>query len=890
LLASRVSRNLQRSVPSLSLPTSRLFAWLSAGAVAVSGFAGLGYQIVWTQQFSVWLGHEIVALLAVVAAFFGGLAVGSLALGQYIEASRRPARWYAGCEVLIAVWSLALALLIEPLNTGLLVLTGPQPTPAWQWLVAFIGTFVALLPATAAMGATLPAMERVYAGLRGSAQAIGALYAANTLGAVFGVLAAAFFLVPQLGLAKTAMCCAALNLVCAGVVLGLARHVPSVPSRAPAGARGWGVPARLLATGALGIGYEVVVVRALSQVAEDTVYTFAMLLAVYLVGTAGGAAAYQRWLSARADDAASSERLRDRLLAALAVACLLGTTSLWASADLKTALQHLLGASFASALWAEVAIALAAFGLPTVVMGALFSHLCVQARMAGSSFGQALGINTLGAAFAPLLFGLLLLPTLGPQLLLLAISAAYLLLIPLRRWPTPAVWAPALAAAGLAALAPPLAFVPVPEGGKLLSHSDGVMAAVSVVEDAGGVRRLHIDNHVQEGSSASGVADSRQALLPMLLHPDPKRALFLGLGTGVTAAAAADDRSLQVDAVELLPEVVAASAYFAAPGGASPEHPRPNVMVADARRYVRSTSQRYDLIVSDLFHPARSGAGALYTVEHFQAVRERLAPGGVFCQWLPLHQLDLDTLRSIVQSFVTVYPGGFAMLATHSLDTPVIGLVARPGATRFDLQQLRARLAGSTLAGRARAIGLGDEFAVFGSFIAGPQALARFAGRESANTDDRPVVVYRAPRITYAPDSLPRDRLIALLHQLAMTPDELLAPATDAAWMQRLTVYWSARTAFIEAGRQVRPTADAAAMLAQVRSPLMHVVRTSPDFRPAYDPLLRMALALAASDPAGAQGLLAELMQAQPARPEAAAALARLRALNPDTPPPREIP
>ena len=83
------------------------------------------------------------------------------------------------------------------------------------------------------------------------------------------------------------------------------------------------------------------------------------------------------------------------------------------------------------------------------------------------------------------------------------------------------------------------------------------------------------------------------------------------------------------------------------------------------------------MIVADNFHPARSGSGSLYTVEHFEAVRERLADGGLFCQWLPLHQLDLDTLRSIVRSFITVYPEGWAMLATNSLDTPVLGLVAR---------------------------------------------------------------------------------------------------------------------------------------------------------------------------------------------------------------------
>ena len=201
-------------------------------------------------------------------------------------------------------------------------------------------------------------------------------------------------------------------------------------------------------------------------------------------------------------------------------------------------------------------------------------------------------------------------------------------------------------------------------------------------------------------------------------------------------------------------------------------------MAADARRYVRASDRRYDVIVSDNFHPARSGSGALYTVEHFEAVRRRLDAGGVFCQWLPLHQLDLETLRSIVRSFLAVYPHGWAMLASNSLETPVLGLVARGDASRFDRRRRsaigwRGWRCRSALAG----LGLEDELAVLGSFVAGPEALRRFAGDAAANTDDHPVVAYRAPRITYAPDSRPRDRLIALLRELSRSSRrQLVAP------------------------------------------------------------------------------------------------------------------
>ena len=861
--------------------------------MAASGFAGLGYQIVWTQQSTLWLGHESAAVLAVVTAFFGGLALGAFALGARIARSARPARWYAACEALIGVWCLVLAALLGPVSEALLRLTGAQPALVWQWSVAFFGTFIVLLPATAAMGATLPAMERVLAGHAPDSKQFAALYAGNTLGAVLGVLAIAFWLVPEFGLARSAAVCAVLNLGCA--LIALKRFDATLPrtalvNAAPPFAALW----PLAATGLLGLGYEVLVVRVLSQVAEDTVYTFALLLAVYLVGTALGAAAYQRWL-ARSND---TGLLRRRLLAAQAVACLIGIASLWFAELTRDALQLAAGGGMAAALGAEAMLALLAFGLPTLVMGALFSHLSQAARQLGHGFGSALGVNTLGAAAAPPLFGVVLAPLLGAKGALIAVVLGYVVIACLSSTryvdtgPSatgsaaarallsrlkPLYWAPAAVALVAAAFAPPLHFIDVPEGGRVVSYREGAAAAVSVVEDGQGVARLRINNRQQEGSSATVWADSRQALLPLLLHPAPRHALFLGLGTGLTASAAALDATVQVDAVELLPEVIDASAHFSALTGAEPRgQPRPTLIAADARRYVRASTQRYDLIVSDNFHPARSGSGALYTVEHFRAVRERLTAQGVFCQWLPLHQLDLDTLRSIVQSFRFAYPQGWAMLATNSLDTPVLGLVGRADDGRFDGRELRARIADAPVTLQLGEFGIADEYALLGSFVAGPPALRRFSGDAPLNTDDRPVVAYRAPRITYAPDSLPRERLKALLAELAIAPSELLVNGADSGEAARLAAYWVARNRYVEAGQRVVPSPDPQRMLAQVREPLLAVLRISPDFRPAYDPLLRMAVALARSDAAGARALLTELKQIQPARADAERALAAL--------------
>jgi spermidine synthase len=850
---------------------------LALALMAASGFAGLGYQIVWTQQFALWLGHEAAAVMAVVAAFFGGLAMGSWLLAARIERSPRPGRWYALCEAAIGLWGLALTAIVPAAGGWWQSMAGLQVVGVPLWIVAFTGCFVLLLPATMAMGATLPAMQRVLSSQSPSASAgrsWAGLYAANTAGAVAGALGAALVLVPAWGLTRSAVACVLLNLFVSLLAwrwYGSQVEVPAAVTR-PANARG--PLGMLFATGLLGIGYELLVVRVLSQVTEDTVYTFALLLAVYLAGSAAGAAAYRRWSSPSLADGGA--RTTQRLAGALAAACLLGAASLWAAELLRDSVAGaMLGVmdAMGSALTAEAALAVAAFAPATAVMGALFSHLCRCAMAQGASSGRSLAVNTLGGALASPLIGVLLLPAMGAKAGLLLLACGYAAL-GWRRAASPWTWMPLAAAALMAMLAPPLVYVQMPEGGRLAAYREGVSSAVSVVEDGRGVSRLYINNRQQEGSSASWRVDGRQALLPLLLHPAPRRALFLGLGTGVTAATATLEPGLDVQAVELLPEVIELSPLFTAPladAGVDPQRLR--LHSADARRFVRLAGERFDLIVADNFHPARSGSGALYTVEHFQAVRARLAEGGLFCQWLPLHQLDLPTLASIVASFQSVFPEARAVLASNSLSTPVLGLVASAGPLRWQPERLQRRLADGPPAAN---FGFEDPLALLGSFVAGPESLRRWAAGAPLNTDDRPVVAYRAPRVTYAPDSPPADRLVALLAQLDPETDALLDQGSGTEWSTRLTAYVAARRHFIAAGRGIEPLADPQSMLARIREPLLEVLRQSPDFRPAYDPLWRLAAAVAPRDPRAAQAVLAELARLQPARAEAAAQLRSL--------------
>jgi len=837
----------------LKAPTHWAFAAL---LVFASGAAGLVWQIVWTANFSLALGHEIIAVLSVMAAFFGGISAGSLLLAHRLERSAHPGRWYAGLEALISGWALLVAFVSPFALPQLSRWIGAEPSASWHWALAFFVPLLVLLPATLAMGATLPAMERLLR--RGDDQPLGWLYAANTAGAMVGLLCAVFFFVPTLGLLNTSLVFAGVNAIAALLAWrAWGRHVaPDLafassnalsPSGRPAPvAEVRGVGLRLFITGLLGIGYEVLAVRVLSQVTENTVYTYAMLLAVFLLGTALGAALLRRH-SLSLD--VTVERV-DQALDVLFWTMLLGGLSLW-WADRSYALPtRWFGPGAGTALAGECVAGMAAMLLPAMAMGALFTLLCRQAQQVRIPLGIAMGVNTLGAALAPLLVGLLVLPWAGARAVLLVLLTGYLAMRSLKSWARPLGWVAAIGTLGLAVFAGPLRFVDVPPGGRLLSYREGVMAAVSVVEDADGVARLHINNRVQEGSSASGQVETRLAQLPLLLHPSPRSALFLGYGTGYTANAAAMDSRVSVKAVELLPEVIDAAGIFALKVGAPASVSPVTTVAADARRYVQSATDLHDVIVADLFHPARSGAGSLYTVEHFSAVKSKLAHGGVFCQWLALHQMDIETLRSIVAAFLKVYPNAVAVLASNSLDTPVVGLIARPDQPAWQMEAVRSRLSGlsPSMAKALKQAKLEDEFAVLGSVLAGPQGLAVFSRGATMNTDDLPVVTHRAPWVSYFPRETPRERLASLIQQLSPSATDVLGAGQDQDAV-RLEAYWQARAKYLAFGMAVRPDADPRVMLDQLRQPLLEMVAISPDFRPAAEPLLALAAAVRETDP-----------------------------------------
>lgn len=831
-------------------------------------------QLAWLRIFSAGLGHELPALTGVLSAFFAGLAAGAALLDRPLARTRHPVAWYAALEAFAAGWIALTTPALPRLNELTAGWIGVQPGALRYVAFSFVVPLVVIGPATAALGATLVALDRGLAPRLRDGRAIAGLYAWNTAGAVLGVVVSVAYLMPAWGFRGVLGGAAGLQLICAVVGAALARGHP-LPV-APTAREGGGKPEAddpgatrrrwtLLATGTLGIAYEVLGVRGLAQTTENTLHTYAVALGVFLAGTAAGAALHRR--AERRGGASAGARV-EFYFTFLGIAVAVGMLTLAASGTVLDELRSLVGG-----LAAEAFLSLGVFGPAALGMGAVYAALVQAGRTATHGAGTAMAWNTLGAALAgPLVLGVLL-PGLGLRGALGTVLVGYLLLRP-RPWNGVHALVLAVGVALPFALKGKVPALEVPPGATVVRENEGALATVTVMRTADGHRALRVNNHFQQGGTATASAARRHALLPLLLHPQPHRVLFLGVGTGVTLGAALGIPDLQIDGVELLPGVIEVLPAFEPENHAPQRQPNVRLTVADARRFVRASTETYDVVVADLFHPSEDGAGFLYTREHFAALRARLAPEGLVCQWLPLHQMDLPLVRTVLRTFREVFPDATLWLLRSNADVPVIGVVGGRGPVEWDAEALARRLADPRLASTLGPLALNTPLRVLGSCLAGAESLRRFAGEGEVATDDRPLVLFHAARAAYRPASLgaPSERLRELVTAVDPEFGSWLTPATAGAWTSRLSAYREGRDRHLAglvheiAGRRSTAVEDFVASAA-----------ASADYTGGYSQAVLVAVAYARADAAGARKLLERLVAA---RPEQALARDLLRRLD----------
>ena len=674
----------------------------------VSGFAALLYQTAWTREFAFLFGTSELAVVAVLAAYMGGLALGAAVAARFVGRLTRPILAYGLLELGIAIGALCVPFMIRFVQAAYIAAAGgldapPETMALTTALFHLVGSFIVLVPCTALMGATLPLLAR-YA-VSDDAQIgprIGVLYSVNTFGAIGGTLVAAFYLLPQFGLRDTVYLGILGNVIVFLAAAALARGVAGLPPNPGAGTSvyakrfHWILPAMTL-SGAVSFLYEVLWTRLLGQILGGSTAAFASMLSSFLLGIALGSALAARFATSRAAAARgfALAQLGSGTLAYLA----------FRAADLLPELSRAVGANPATP--APGAAAAGIVLLPvTLCIGATFPFavrmLAQDADEAASVSGRVYAWNTVGSIFGAILAGFFLLPALGLENTALVGVVTSLVLAAVAAWTTTprrpllaGIAAAALLAAGVIGLPRPdkllmhSAISGQPLSGQLFYLGVGRSATVTVVEGLTGWRLL-TNGLPESGVDRVEMPNMRPnetawlSLLPTAARPETKEMLIIGLGGAKTLESTAKTVT-SIDVIELEEEVVIANRLMPRPTDPL-DDPRVSLRLGDARGAMNLSDKVYDAIVSQPSHPWTSGASHLYTREFFELAQSKLEPGGIFVQWIGQGFVDVPLFGSLMASmtdvfkYVHVYRPVPAALVFVASDQPIDLLESGPRA------------------------------------------------------------------------------------------------------------------------------------------------------------------------------------------------------------------
>jgi len=726
-----------------------------------SGCAALIYEVVWYQLLQLVIGSTSVSLGILLAAFMGGLCLGSLGaprIGHHIH----PLRIYAGLELGIGLFAILLQLALPFLNRA--YIAGAEHGLSGMLLRGTLAG-LCLLPPTILMGASFPILVRSLRDARGEVSTAwwGYLYAGNTAGAVLGCLAAGFYLLRVYNMATATWVAVSLNVIVAAASWTLALSgraaTPVAGDREPAAAiRGhaWRIYLAIGLSGATALAAEVVWTRLLSMLLLGTVYVFAIILAVFLLGIALGSFAGS-WLIKRWS--AQNALGWCQILLTLGVA--------WA----VFLIYHVLPGLHDEALitgnaWRIYALDLERCVLAllpsTILWGASFPFACAAIAAPGEDTGKIAGgvyaANTLGGILGALAMSLVLIPWIGSQesqrLLLLACAASgILVLAPSVRMTAKSI---ASVAAGLAVVGL-LAWSIAPTPGELIAYgrrmalnqgaseilytAEGRNSSVAISRWGNDAIYVNVNGHVEATTEIFDMKLQRMVgHLPALLHPNPRSVLGIGFGAGVSAVTFTRYPGIQhITVCEIEPVIPPASTrFFADQNYRVALDPRTKIVFDDARHYLMTATEKFDIIASDPLDVFVKGTAALYTREYFEAVKQHLNPGGYFSLYVPLYETDEPTIKSELATFFEAFPDGTVWGNTREGQGYDLVFLGQEGPLRIDLDDAQQRFDRPDYAPVRQSladVGVGTLLSLLSTYTGNATDLKKWTKGSRINTD-----------------------------------------------------------------------------------------------------------------------------------------------------------
>jgi spermidine synthase len=652
---------------------------------SASGMCALIYEVVWYQLLQLAIGSTSVSLGILLATFMGGLCIGSVWFPR-IRFAQHPLKIYAALELGIAACAVLVQLSLPSLNR--LYIAGAEhgmPGMLWRGVLAAL----CMLPATILMGASLPSIVRwVRSGLTGVSW-WGYLYTGNIAGAVIGCLLAGFYLLRIYNMATATYFAATINIVVAVVALLLASHLPASVAEPEeqvenTGSWSWPIYLAIGLSGATALGAEVVWTRLLSMLLLGTVYVFSIILAVFLVGLAIGSGAGS-WLIKRVRPQLALGWCQILLLFGFAWTAymIVDVLPFWKDDALVTLDPwHM--------YFLDLKRCILAILPPTLFWGASFPLACAAVSKQGEDSGRTAGAiyaaNTLGGIIGALAVSLILIPSIGSQqservLLIASAIGGVIVLIPVLR--RSGVGITGLAASvGVACL---LAWSIDPVPGELIAYgrrmslnagqskvlyaAEGINSSVAITEWPNNTIYVNVNGHVEATTETYDMKLQRMVgHLPALLHPNPKSVLGIGFGAGVSAGTFTRYPGIQkITICEIEPLIPPASTRFF--GDADYRvalDPRTHIVFDDARHYLLTTTDKFDIIASDPLDVFIKGTAALYSKEYFDSVKSHLNPGGMFTLYVPLYETDEPTIKSELATFFEAFPYGTVWANTRN--------------------------------------------------------------------------------------------------------------------------------------------------------------------------------------------------------------------------------
>jgi spermidine synthase len=809
--------------------------WL-APLFLVSGATSLTYQLIWARQLYWIVGTSQLAISIVLAGFMLGLALGSFAAARFAGRVRRPLVGFAVLEAFIAIYALAFPQLLQPAaKLHLLLSSSSAPYSLSSVLTQFIVTGALLLPPTICMGATLPLLARIAASPDGrdAGSKVGLLYGVNTLGAVLGTALAGFVLLPRLGLASTNQTAVAGNLAVAAsaALLALAyrpttRAVAATATRsATARTRDDSKPILIIAAlaGFASLLCEVAWFRLMTLILGGSTYSFSIMLLAFLLGIGIGG-----WAGGRPADRALVSGGRTGVLRRIGYLQLGVALLCWGAMFAYGALPQLFvdlfrftGGTRTPLLAGELSLALAVMLPPALLMGATFPHL-VRAAASDSGdlerpVGLIYGANTAGAIAGAATAGLFLLPALRMQGCIIAAASINLVAgtiafaisqrepgrrLGLARLSVAALagiaiihvlqptWNPLLMSSGVYRHAPKLTRSDSPSlkdlavnPYKLLFYEEGPSSIITVAEarDDGNIW-LATNGKVDASSIGDMPTQVLLAHIPAMYRRDTDRALVVGLGSGVTAGSLLLDREFgELDIVEIEPAIVRASHFFDEINNRPLDDARTHLHLNDARSHLlRTPDAYYDLVISEPSNPWISGVSNLFTREFFELGKSKLAPGGIWAQWLHLYGMQSEDLKSLLGAFGSTYEA-VSVFRVGDTSLVILGSDALDGLHVLDIDKYVGK--NQDIVDDLNRVEIKRAEDIIGRFQFGRSVMVELVGGVEHNTDDNMRIEYAAPLFLHADTA--RDNLV-MLEEVAEVP---LASVTSGRLAMLAFVY-----------------------------------------------------------------------------------------------------